>query len=291
MTVIIDEAEQPYSIRKAVHAFGTLPGSFSLAVYLLMQNATSSSITKTSNCAFQVKRLLSVAAVEQATRAAAHAYSAEWNESEELPDFDSLSIASILVSIYLNRRINRMTDSSEWAFISPLYYRDILASGLAIQSLYKSGLGIAVLGTSAIYSAIAALCAIDKKAFKEYRRCRKQEGFFINSKLEQEIFGCSTISIAKEVVQGLRFGSKIVEGFVYGFDLSIKDSVLPADARPFRTVVKLLTTIHDKKKPDTPFDASMLGLDPRTTSVISNIISTEHQTSWLNGDITHQLYN
>jgi hypothetical protein len=289
MTVIIDEAEQPYSISKAVHAFGTLPGSFSLAVYLLLQNPTSSPIPKTGNCAFQIKRLLSVKAVERATRAAAHAYSVEWKDTEELPDFDSLSIGSILVSIYLNRRIIRMTDSAEWAFMSPFYYRDILASGLAIQSVYRSGLGIAVLGTSAIYSAIAALCAIDKKAFKEYRRRRKQERFFINSKLEQELFGCSALSIAKEVVQGFRFGSKIVEAFVYGFDLSVKDPVLPAAARPFRTVAKVLTTIYERKKPDSPFDASVLGLDPTTTSALSNILSAEHQTSWLNGDITHEL--
>lgn len=275
------DQEERLIVDKALGAFGNLPGSMTLAVYNLVTDSNVGSATIRESSQFQTKRLVTVPAITVAITKFCEDYSIKWQEGALIPDLDPLSLAAIFFSVYTYKRLSKLCEEKEWEILSPQLKADMHIAVLIAKKYKPRALGHALFGTTAMYGAMGTFCAIHGKAFKEYRRRRKGDGFFSSDEVEFELLGCRMRVIARALMQRFRFGTEIAEAFHHGFDHSVAASQLNQSAANCRFVASTLYALYRKEKDRSALSNQALGLDQEVIEEIKSNAQANIQASWL----------
>jgi hypothetical protein len=129
-------------------------------------------------------------------------------------------LASIIGITYAYRRIKKICDESEWAYIAPILHRRQLVGthvGYAIPNI-GSMLGMAVGGLRTL--AMALYLNYDKKGCSEYRRHLKIKRLPYDHHYEMGRWGCTSVQVGSVLIQilglGVEFSSSLAQGLTPG---------------------------------------------------------------------------
>lgn len=129
--------------------------------------------------------------------------------------FSTSEITAVLTLTYLYRHLKRHLPEDPYQKLTKKMLTHIEIGAIVGRTIKYIGVGNGMLLGGLRYAGLALFMAANEKKYTEYRRKVEREDKLFDVKLEREIFQCTSLEVASQLVRSFGFGLVTTSGFAF----------------------------------------------------------------------------
>lgn len=244
-------------LRTTIH----FASSFTATIRVLQQNKIENltqqfpSNRMTEGSRFYVMRLLRAASVLAPFYYLTRTFKPQELENKTYVSLEELvslyrvdEISSILALIYVFNTMRKVCDEEEWGRYSRVINETVELGGHLGSNIDEIGMADGLLLTGIRYLAPAIFLSRDAKIFKNYRRDTKIKKRAFDLQMEYDLFGCTHVEIAVQMIQSMGFGVEYASAF-YKSIVTPPNKKLERHANFMRILLLWTEALYSGQKP------------------------------------------
>ncbi len=209
-------------IKDAIHFSSTFTTTIRLLKQNEIENLSNGSNPRklNENARFSVLRLFKASSIKAPLYYLTSTYNSDLIEkknsitAEDLVSFYKIDeLSAILALVYVFNSLRKVSDKEEWQRYSKYINESVELGGYFGINIPDIGFANSLLFTGMRYLAPAVFMALSPKVFKNYRRDLKLKKIAFDLNMEYDLFGCTHVDVATQLIQSIGFGVNISTDF------------------------------------------------------------------------------